>query len=90
MRKPVTSGNREAGNIPYYGASGIVDYVKDYIFDGDYLLISEDGANLLARNTPIAFSISGKNWVNNHAHILRFNNRITQRYVEIYLNSIDL
>ena len=90
LRKPVTSGNREAGNIPYYGASGIVDYVKDYIFDGDYLLISEDGANLLARNTPIAFSISGKNWVNNHAHILRFNNRITQRYVEIYLNSIDL
>jgi len=90
LRKPVTSGNRETGNIPYYGASGIVDYVKDYIFDGDYLLISEDGANLLARNTPIAFSISGKNWVNNHAHILRFNNRITQRYVEIYLNSIDL
>lgn len=90
LRKPVTSGNREAGNIPYYGASGIVDYVKDYIFDGDYLLISEDGANLLARNTPIVFSISGKNWVNNHAHILRFNNRITQRYVEIYLNSIDL
>lgn len=90
LRKPVTRGNREAGNIPYYGASGIVDYVKDYIFDGDYLLISEDGANLLARNTPIAFSISGKNWVNNHAHILRFNNRITQRYVEIYLNSIDL
>lgn len=89
-RKPVTSGNRAAGNIPYYGASGIVDYVKDYIFDGDYLLISEDGANLLARNTPIAFSISGKNWVNNHAHILQFDNRITQRYVEIYLNSIDL
>ena len=89
-RKPVTSGNREAGNIPYYGASGIVDYVKDYIFDGDYLLISEDGANLLARNTPIAFSVSGKNWVNNHAHILQFDNRITQRYVEIYLNSIDL
>jgi type I restriction enzyme S subunit len=48
MRKPVTSGLREAGNIPYYGASGIVDYVKDYIFDGDFLLISEDGANLVA------------------------------------------
>ena len=62
-RKPITSGLREAGSIPYYGASGIVDYVKDYIFDGDYLLISEDGANLLARNTPIAFSICGKSWV---------------------------
>ncbi|MDI7705582.1 restriction endonuclease subunit S [Klebsiella pneumoniae] len=62
-RKPITSGLREAGKIPYYGASGIVDYVKDYIFDGDFLLVSEDGANLLARNTPIAFSISGKTWV---------------------------
>ena len=90
QRKPVTSGNREKGSIPYYGASGIVDYVKDYIFDGDYLLISEDGANLLARSTPIAFSISGKTWVNNHAHVLKFDNYATRRYVEIYLNSIDL
>ena len=89
-RKPVTKGNREAGKYPYYGASGIVDYVKDYIFDGDYLLISEDGANLLARNTPIAFSITGKTWVNNHAHILQFSNITLQKYVEIYLNSIDL
>ena len=90
QRKPVTSGNREAGNIPYYGASGIVDYVKDYIFDGDYLLVSEDGANLVARVTPIAFSISGKTWVNNHAHVLRFKDYATRRYVEMYLNSIDL
>lgn len=90
QRKPVTSGNRIAGEYPYYGASGIVDYVDDYIFDGDYLLISEDGANLLARSTPIAFSISGKNWVNNHAHVLRFDTYETRRYVEIYLNSIDL
>ena len=59
-RKPITSGLRDAGDIPYYGASGIVDYVKDYIFDGDFLLVSEDGANLLARSTPIAFSVSGK------------------------------
>ena len=90
IRKPVTSGKREAGDIPYYGASGIVDYVKDYIFDDDYLLISEDGANLLARSTPIAFSISGKTWVNNHAHILKFKHMATQKYVERYLNSIDL
>lgn len=90
QRKPVTSNKRTAGIYPYYGASGIVDYVDDYIFDGDYLLISEDGANLLARNTPIAFSISGKTWVNNHAHILKFDNYHTRRYVEIYLNSIDL
>ena len=89
-RKPVTNGNRVAGSIPYYGASGIVDYVKDYIFDGDYLLVSEDGANLLARSTPIAFSITGKTWVNNHAHILKFDNYFTRKYVEYYLNSIDL
>ena len=90
QRRPVTSGNRIAGKYPYYGASGIVDYVDDYIFDGDYLLISEDGANLLARSTPIAFSIAGKNWVNNHAHVLHFDTYDTRRYVEIYLNSIDL
>ena len=90
QRQPVTSNKRTAGIYPYYGASGIVDYVDDYIFDGDYLLISEDGANLLARNTPIAFSISGKSWVNNHAHVLKFDNYHTRRYVEIYLNSIDL
>ena len=89
-RKPITSGLRESGDIPYYGASGIVDYVKDYIFDGDFLLVSEDGANLLARNTPIAFSITGKTWVNNHAHVLKFDSYAERRYVEYYLNSIDL
>lgn len=89
-RKPITSGLREAGNIPYYGASGVVDYVKGYIFDGDFLLVSEDGANLLARNTPIAFSISGKTWVNNHAHVLKFETYAERKYVEYYLNSIDL
>ena len=90
QRKPVTGKDRNPGKIPYYGASGIVDYVDDYIFDGDYLLVSEDGANLLARSTPIAFSISGKTWVNNHVHILKFDSYEEQRYVEFYLNSIDL
>ena len=90
MRKPVTSGLRDSGEIPYYGASGIVDYVKDYIFDGDFLLVSEDGANLIARSTPIAFSISGQSWVNNHAHVLKFNTYAERRFVEFYLNSIDL
>jgi restriction endonuclease S subunit len=89
-RKPVTKSDRLIGEYPYYGASGIVDYVEDYIFDGDYLLISEDGANLLARNTPIAFSISGKTWVNNHAHILKFKNKATQIFVETYINQIDI
>lgn len=90
MRKPITSGARECGTIPYYGASGIVDYVKDYILDGDYLLVSEDGANLIARNTPIAFSAYGKIWVNNHAHILEFKTCVERRYVEYYLNALDL
>ncbi|MCJ7617331.1 MAG: restriction endonuclease subunit S [Desulfobacterales bacterium] len=89
-RIPITKKIRTNGSIPYYGASGIVDYVEEYIFDEDLLLVSEDGANLLARTYPIAFSINGKTWVNNHAHVLRFNNRASQKYVELYLNSIKL
>lgn len=89
-RIPIEKGKRKTGEFPYYGASGIVDYVDNYIFDGDYLLISEDGANLLARITPIAFSVSGKIWVNNHAHILRFDNKSTQIFVECYINEIKL
>ena len=89
-RQPITSGFRTSGKIPYYGASGVVDHVEDYIFDGDFLLISEDGANLLARNTPIAFSVSGKIWVNNHAHILKFRTYEERRFIEFYLNKTDL
>ena len=89
-RIPVKLGKRKGGEYPYYGASGIVDYVEDYIFDGDFLLISEDGANLLARVTPIAFSVTGKFWVNNHAHILKFNDVITQQFVEFYFKSINI
>jgi type I restriction enzyme S subunit len=89
-RVPITKTARSSGEYPYYGASGIVDYVADYIFDEDTLLISEDGANLLARSTPIAFPASGKYWVNNHAHILKFENPTTQRFVELYLESIPL
>jgi len=90
QRKPIASGLRIGGDIPYYGASGLVDYVNDYIFEGDFLLVSEDGANLLARKTPIAFSISGKSWVNNHAHILKFRSYTERRFVEYYLNNLDL
>ena len=89
-RVPITKSDRKPGEFPYYGASGIVDYVADYIFEGDTLLISEDGANLLARSTPIAFSASGRYWVNNHAHILKFAHMATQRFVEFYLESIPL
>lgn len=89
-RKPVTKSVRKEGIYPYYGASGIVDYVEDYIFDEKLLLISEDGANLLARSTPIAFSIEGKVWVNNHAHVLKFESYHLQKYIEYYINSIDI
>ena len=90
QRRPITSSKRKKGIYPYYGASGIVDFVESYIYEGDYLLVSEDGANLLARNTPIAFSISGKNWVNNHAHVLKFDTYEGRKFVEYYLNQIDL
>jgi type I restriction enzyme S subunit len=89
-RVPITSSERVAGDVPYYGASGVVDYVKGFLFNEDLLCVSEDGANLVARTYPIAFPISGKTWVNNHAHVLRFENACTQKFVEVYLNSIEL
>jgi len=89
-RIPITERDRKKGSTPYYGASGIVDYVDGYIFDEVLLCVSEDGANLVARTYPIAFSISGETWVNNHAHVLRFQNKNAQVMVENYLNSISL
>ena len=71
-RVPLSSNDRELvkGKIPYYGATGIMDYVTDYIFDGDYVLMAEDGSVMTETGTPILQRISGKNWVNNHAHVL--------------------
>ena len=89
-RVPIAKASRKEGPFPYYGASGVVDYVDDYIFDDDILLVSEDGANLIARSTPIAFSVSGKCWVNNHAHVLRFKSLGTQKLVEVYLNAVSI
>lgn len=73
-RIPIKSGDRidMAGKYPYYGASGIIDYVNDYLWDGEKrLILSEDGANLVMRNHPVAFVADGQYWVNNHAHVLR-------------------
>lgn len=89
-RVPITQSDRKEGDYPYYGASGIVDHVEDFLFNEDLLLVSEDGANLLARVTPIAFSVKGKIWVNNHAHVLKFDSLFTQKFVELALNSISL
>lgn len=89
-RVPITSGDRRSGKYPYYGASGVVDYVDDYIFAETLLLISEDGANLKDRVTPIAFQASGKYWVNNHAHVLRFDSFAMMVYVEYLINGMDI
>jgi len=89
-RIPITKNRRKSGPYPYYGASGIVDYVSEYIFDQESLLISEDGANILARSTPIAFVASGRYWVNNHAHIYAFPSSVTLKYIEYYLENTDL
>jgi len=89
-RVPITKKFRRPGPTPYYGASGPVDFVDDFLFDEDLLLVSEDGANLVMRTYPIAFSISGKAWVNNHAHVLRFTNFASQKWIEYYLNSVSL
>lgn len=89
-RKPVKGPDRKPGPYPYYGASGIVDYVEGYIFDGDYLLIAEDGENLRTRQTPIAFMATGKFWVNNHAHIVTGNERANTRYLQYALSGTEI
>lgn len=91
-RVPVSRKKRESmkGVYPYYGASGIIDSVDNYLFDGNFLLIGEDGANLLARATPIAFQATGKFWVNNHAHVLTPLGGVPISYLEHYINRISL
>ena len=70
-RKPVKEQERNSGEYAYYGATGIIDYIDDYIFEGEYLLLGEDGANIVTRNAPLIYKTEGKFWVNNHAHIFK-------------------
>ena len=86
----VATRNKLEKTYDYYGASGVIDKVDDYLFDKPLLLIGEDGANLVARSTPIAFIARGKYWVNNHAHVLDSNTETQLRYVESCINSINL
>jgi type I restriction enzyme S subunit len=81
LRKPIDEGSRIKGIYPYYGASGIVDYIHDYIFDEELILLSEDGANITDRNYPVCFLASGKYWVNNHAHVLRIKEDFVNNFV---------
>lgn len=90
-RRPVKDSDRAKmrGDIPYYGASGIVDYVNSYLFDEDLILLGEDGENILSRNCRLAFKISGKTWVNNHAHVLRPKEGMVLNYLVEFLESRD-
>ena len=91
-RIPIEKAERATrhGAYDYYGASGVIDTIDDYLFDKPLLLIGEDGANLVNRSTPIAFIAHGKYWVNNHAHVLDGISFEFLRYLEVYINSIDL
>ena len=92
QRVPVKESDRQKihGEYPYYGATGIIDYVNEFIFNGKFLLIAEDGKNLLFRKRKNAFLAEGKFWVNNHAHILSFNGKVELSFLEFHLNQIDL
>ena len=72
-RIPLKQGDRDQmqGHYPYYGASGIIDYINDYLFDDDLILVGEDGENVVSRNLPLVFRVQGRIWVNNHAHVLK-------------------
>lgn len=81
QRKPLTESIREKGPYPYYGASGIVDYVAGYLFEEELILLSEDGANITDRSYPVCFLASGKYWVNNHAHVLRAKTEMDNNFI---------
>lgn len=90
-RKPLSSMERSTrkGIYPYYGASGIIDNIDDFIFEGEHVLISEDGENLRTRQTPIAFLANGKFWVNNHTHIVK-SDSVHNRLICYYFAQLDL
>ena len=91
QRKPIESKERanRKGEYPYYGASGIIDYIDDYLFEGESILLGEDGANIINRNSRLAFIATGKYWVNNHAHIMKANADNLNHFICEYLESLD-
>lgn len=93
MRVPISTLEREKrqGIYPYYGAQEVIDSINAYIFDGEYVLIAEDGANLITRNQPISQIAKGKFWVNNHAHVVRAKDGLSTNYfVNLLINSMNL
>ena len=91
-RIPVSRDDRNLREkqYDYYGASGVIDKIDGFLFDKPLLLIGEDGANLINRSTPIAFVARGKYWVNNHAHVIDGISEVFLRFIELYINAIDL
>ena len=89
-RKPVSKGDRSQGAYPYYGANGIQDYVDDYIFDGTFLLLGEDGSVINKDKSPVLHWATGKIWVNNHAHVLSQNESSLLRYLYYILQCTDV
>jgi len=81
---------KRKGQYRYYGATEIVDYIDSYLFDGRYLLIGEDGANLLSKSKPLAFIVEGKFWVNNHAHIVQAKDIVDLKYLCNFFNSLTI
>ncbi len=91
-RIPLSAKQRSErqGNYRYYGAQGVIDFIDNYIFDGTYLLIAEDGENLKSQKQNIAQLVKGRFWVNNHAHIVQTNERCDLQYLYYLINSMDL
>lgn len=90
MRKPVTKASRQAGEYPYYGANGIQDYVSEYIFDGTFILVGEDGSVVTPTGKPVVNWAEGKIWVNNHAHIVEEIEGVLLRYLYHYIQTVDV
>ncbi len=89
-RKPVTKKDRQAGLYPYYGANGVLDYVDGYLFDGEFVLLAEDGGFFDDPSRGVAYRISGKCWVNNHAHVLKAKQNIDIDYLGYVLKNYDV
>ncbi len=89
-RKPVTKTARKSGVYPYYGANGIQDYVSDYIFDGVFVLIGEDGSVVNENGNPVVNWAEGKIWVNNHAHIIQEKDGVLLRYIFYFIQTIKI
>ena len=92
LRRPLSKQQRQSfqGSYPYFGAQGIIDYVQEYLLDGKYLLLAEDGENLVSRSQDIARIVKGKFWVNNHAHVYQTTSQCNIEFLCHVLNNASL